>query len=571
MPTVLQTLQSLWRRYTEPLITIEDEDKRQHAQLVASIALGVLLMSLVAHTISLFTVWADKPAFAAFLYLAISVNSIPYLQSRRGRVNTAVTILGVLATANIVGAAFQAGIESLYYFITVSIFVAYFASLRTAIILTVLYCLILVVVLPPLLQVESSVMLRGPVPFNLVCTLFTLLFFANWRSRETAKRQALEKSEARYRMISELMTDYAFYYNYHPDGTRELTWITEALETVTGYTPEEFAQLESSDKFFHPDDLERVSTDRQRMVHGERVKTQCRIIRKDGSARWVDIYRVPVMDYSSGRIVGFYGLVNDIHERKQARERLHDAQLRSKQFNLLNRFISALSHDFRNRLSIIESNRYLIGKLVESPVHEQVTRRLVNIQTSLGQIGEQLNNLSTLTSLTTPALKRISFNRTCELAVARFKQRADQAGITLEFVQADALPRLMADETQIEHAVYHLLNNALTYTPVGGQIVVRTLSEPMSVILEVEDTGQGITEDKLHDIFEPFARLDDARTASSGGVGLGLTIVKMIAEMHEGSVEVVSKVGSGSTFRLRLPLEASPQLRSSTLETLKSG
>lgn len=570
MPAVLQALQSFWRRYTDPLININDENQRQQAQIVASIALGVLLMSLVAHTASLFTVWANKPVFAAVLYLAISLNIIPYFQSRRGRVGTAVTILGVLATTNIVGAAFQAGIEALYYFITVSVFVAYFASLRTSIILTTLYCLILLVVLPPLLQMDASVMLRGPVPFNLVCTLFMLLYFANWRGRETGKRQALEKNESRYRMISELMTDYAFHYDYHPDGTRELTWITEAFETVTGYTPGEFVQLESSDQFFHPEDLERVNIDRQRMMHGERVKTQCRIIRKDGSARWVDLYRVPIMDNSTGQMVGFYGLVNDIHGRKQARERHHEDQLRSKQFNLLNKFISALSHDFRNRLSIIESNRYLIGKLVESSADERVTQRLANIQNSLGQIGEQLNNLSALTSLKTPTLKRISLNRTCEMVVAHFQQRADQYGITLTFAQAETLPRLLADESQIERAIHHLLKNALSYTPMGGHVLVRTLSEPTSVIVEVEDTGQGITEDKLHDIFEPFARLDDARTASNGGVGLGLTIVKMIIDMHDGTIEVVSKVGFGSTFRLRLPLEASPQLRSSTLEALKS-
>lgn len=527
-------------------------------------------MSLIAQTISLFTFWVNQTAFALFLYLGVVLNIIPYFLSRRGYQKTAVTMLGVLAAVNIIVAAIQAGVEPLYYFVTVSVFVAYFASLRASIILTLLYSCALVFVMPSLLRLEPTAMVRGPLPFNLFCTFFMLLYFANWRNRETSKREALEQSEARYRIISELMTDYAFHYEYYPDGTRKLTWITEAFESVTGYTVSEFVQLDSTNQFFHPEDLERIAADRKQMMQGKRVKTQCRILRKDGSARWVDLYRVPTIDEKTGRLTGFYGLVNDIHERKLARERFNEDQIRRKQFNLLNKFISALSHDFRNRLAIIESNRYLIGKFVEPPLDTKVMPRLVNIQNSLVQIGEQLNNLSTLTSLTTPTLKRISLNRTCDLIVARFQQRAAQMGIILQFEQTDPLPRPTADEAQIERAIYHLIKNALAYTPSGGHVVVRTRHNQTSVIIEVQDTGEGITEDRLHDIFEPFARVDEARTVSSGGVGLGLTIVKMVAEMHEGSVEVESKVNQGSTFRMFLPLEPSFQLRSSTLDALKS-
>jgi signal transduction histidine kinase len=112
---------------------------------------------------------------------------------------------------------------------------------------------------------------------------------------------------------------------------------------------------------------------------------------------------------------------------------------------------------------------------------------------------------------------------------------------------------LTADAEQLERALTHLLRNALTHTSTGG-VTLRTTVEGECAIIEVEDTGYGIASKNLPLIFEPFYRGDDARTVTHAGVGLGLTLVRLIVEAHQGTIDVSSALGQGTTFRISLPM-----------------
>lgn len=100
----------------------------------------------------------------------------------------------------------------------------------------------------------------------------------------------------------------------------------------------------------------------------------------------------------------------------------------------------------------------------------------------------------------------------------------------------------------------NLVENALHYTPAQGTVTVRTFSNADSVVIEVRDTGIGIDETDLKHVFEHFYRADKARATDTGGTGLGLAIVKKIIDIHNGRIEIESKMGEGSVFRVRLPL-----------------
>ena len=111
----------------------------------------------------------------------------------------------------------------------------------------------------------------------------------------------------------------------------------------------------------------------------------------------------------------------------------------------------------------------------------------------------------------------------------------------------------MVHPSELADAVRHLLVNALVYTPESGHIEVRVSRDGGAIMVQVRDNGIGIAPDQQAHIFELFYRVDQARPLDTGGVGIGLSIVKMVAEAHGGSVSVESALGEGSTFTLRVP------------------
>jgi two-component system sensor histidine kinase BaeS len=127
-------------------------------------------------------------------------------------------------------------------------------------------------------------------------------------------------------------------------------------------------------------------------------------------------------------------------------------------------------------------------------------------------------------------------------------------GVNLGIDVAPGLPAVDADPARVGQILRNLLSNALDFTPRGGQVTVHAKHVGHEVRVEVEDSGRGITADHLPYVFERFYRIDPSRTRSTGGAGLGLTIVKNLVEAHGGRVWVRSTPGTGSTFGFSLPV-----------------
>jgi signal transduction histidine kinase len=128
-------------------------------------------------------------------------------------------------------------------------------------------------------------------------------------------------------------------------------------------------------------------------------------------------------------------------------------------------------------------------------------------------------------------------------------------------VSADPVPPIHGSARDIALLVRNLVDNAIRYTPDGGEVGVVVTADDATVILRVQDTGVGIPQRDLPRIFERFYRVDHARSRETGGTGLGLSIVKHVCENHGGEIRVESELGRGTTFEVRLPTavpDASP-------------
>ena len=141
-----------------------------------------------------------------------------------------------------------------------------------------------------------------------------------------------------------------------------------------------------------------------------------------------------------------------------------------------------------------------------------------------------------------------------ERAVDTMRHFAQTKGHRLHVVVGPNLPQLEADPSRLEQVIFNLLNNAFKFTPQGGRVEVSAVAEGGELVLKVRDTGSGITPDFLPHIFEPFVQAEATLERERGGLGVGLTLVKAIVELHGGSVEARSEgLHLGSEFVVRLP------------------
>ena len=131
---------------------------------------------------------------------------------------------------------------------------------------------------------------------------------------------------------------------------------------------------------------------------------------------------------------------------------------------------------------------------------------------------------------------------------------AGPKGVQLTYESSEDVS-FRGNEELLKRMAVNLLDNAINYTPSGGRVSVKLASEPARVRLIVADTGIGIPPECVERVFDRFYRVDGSRTRADGGSGLGLSIVKLAAESHQGSVDLISQVGHGSTFTVSLPLD----------------
>jgi PAS domain S-box-containing protein len=365
---------------------------------------------------------------------------------------------------------------------------------------------------------------------------------------------ALTRSEERYRMISELISDFAYYVSVDGEGKTHLEWFTDSIMRLTGYDRSEIDHHMLQNNVY-PEDIPLISGLRQKLLAGEAVRVESRIVKKNGEPCWLATVAHPTFD--QGRITGYYVVSQDINARKEAEAQRLRLMVEQEQTAMTRHFVEAVAHDFRTALATIETNRYLVERLLERGQHERIPVKLNSIHDSVSHLTNQLDHLHMVSSLSEPVLQLIHVNRVLESVGSEQAPRARQKQIDLQLELDSDIPSTLLDEPKLTNALRHLVWNAIVHTPQGGLVTLRSRLEGNYAVLEVEDTGIGITADKLVHIFDRYYKTDDARNVDEGGIGLGLTIVKMIVEAHGGRVRAQSRVDAGSCFSLYLPLNAS--------------
>ena len=237
-------------------------------------------------------------------------------------------------------------------------------------------------------------------------------------------------------------------------------------------------------------------------------------------------------------------------------------------------FVSDVSHELRTPLTTIQSAMDLIERARErlDPLEH---RALELADGELKRIRAMVEELLTLAQMDSRqyslGVTPTDLDEVIRSALASIEAKANRFGIEIHYEGSDASTiggvlderrRCVCDAQKIYQVLLNLLDNAIKYSDPGAQVDVRVLDDADYVIVRVSDTGVGIPEDDLPNLFDRFYRVDKDRSRTTGGSGLGLAISKQIVEMHGGQLSVTSKVDTGSTFDVRLP--KAPLLRSAS-------
>jgi len=284
-------------------------------------------------------------------------------------------------------------------------------------------------------------------------------------------------------------------------------------------------------------------------------------VRSDGNRIVVSLTISPIKD-EAGNVIGASKIVRDVTERKRLEDDLRGlAADLSENDRRKNEFLATLAHELRNPLAPM-SNMLEVVKRANGD-GEILKRAHETIERQLGQMIRLVDDLLDLNRITHDRLElrrsEVELSSVIQQAVEVARPLVDAAGHKLSIELPDEPIYLHADRTRLAQVFGNLLNNSSKYTKARGSISLKARRVDDEIVVTVKDTGAGIPPDKLSSIFEMFMQVDSTSDRSQGGLGIGLTLVKRLVQMHGGAIEAMSDgEGTGSEFTVRLPILTKP-------------
>jgi PAS domain S-box-containing protein len=311
-------------------------------------------------------------------------------------------------------------------------------------------------------------------------------------------------------------------------------------------------------QFFFPEDQARIMDEFIATVvergHGE-IDVRFRHFRT-GEALWM-AYKVLKLTDDDGRAVAFATVSQDVTERRRLQDNLRKlAADLSEVDRRKNEFLATLAHELRNPLAPLAN---MLEVLKRDGGSEALPQARATMERQLGQLVRLVDDLLDLSRITHDRLElrkaRVELGALVNQAVEASRPLVDAERHTLRVAAPAAPIYLDADPARLAQVFGNLLTNSAKYTDPGGTIEVTTERRGTEGVVTVQDNGTGIPRDRLESVFEMFNQVDRSLERSQGGLGIGLTLVRRLVQMHGGSVEARSAgEGRGSTFVVRLPV-----------------
>ncbi len=374
----------------------------------------------------------------------------------------------------------------------------------------------------------------------------TLIDITDFRHAE----MALQESEKQYQQLVDSISEILF----HVDVNGTILYINPAWERLTGFEVVETIGKRFVDYFHSEDRLDfAMMADSYSQNDKDASNQEIRLRIHNGSYRWVGLHMNAIRS-ADGMFQGINGTLIDINARKEHEQQVASLEAKRQTVEILNNLLTYISHDLRTPLSIITTNLYLLERKAQIP---QNSNQFTTIAEQIDRITHVLDNMKILAELETLSPNDfnavVDMNHIVEYVAWGAKRALETEGPTIHLVLSNTPVYIRGQQNWLSELVQNLLNNAIYFTPVDKNITLKTYDHFDKLIVEVIDEGIGLDDDDIRQIFDHFYRTDKSRSMKSGGSGLGLSIVKKIADLHKATIEVESEKDQGSVFRICFP------------------
>lgn len=381
--------------------------------------------------------------------------------------------------------------------------------------------------------------------------------------RRLAERR-LRESELRFRQMAEHINEAFFVVDL---GTGEILYASPTWAAIWGRPMVDAYDRTVWDEAIHPDDRAALAASQAAVARGEPSTTVFRILRPDGSTRWVRGRAFPVRN-ESGAVYRLVGVSEDITQLRKTEERFVQAQ----KMEAVGRLAGGIAHDFNNLLTAIIGSSELL--LEDSSAHDRRREDLEEIKKA-GQRAAALTRQLLAFSRQQVLEPRVLDLNALIADLEKMLRRLIGEDVQLRTALAPGLGAVRADPGQLEQVIMNLTVNARDAMPRGGKVTIETANANLDdvyaaahtpvaagpyVMLAVSDTGTGMTPDVKAHLFEPFFTTKE----QGKGTGLGLATVYGIVKQSDGYVWVYSEPGQGTTFKIYLPRVAPDVARTSS-------
>ena len=331
------------------------------------------------------------------------------------------------------------------------------------------------------------------------------------------------------------------------------------LEEISGYEPGEL--IGKSTRIWYPDEQSYISGGQDvysQMAKGETVRQEQQMPRKDGSVFWV---RMSLCAFDNKvPLQGAVGIIEDITDEREAAEELRKAMEAAQAADhIKSAFLATMSHELRTPLNSIIGFTGIMLQGLTGPLNPEQQKQMTMVQKSSRHLLSLINDVLDISKIEAGQLvlacTSFDLRSSIEKMTALVMPLADKKGIEL-LVDLPATPvTITADQRRLEQVILNLLNNGIKFTD-KGHVHLSCRCESRHLLLLFSDTGIGMQQEELRNIFQPFRQIDTGLARQREGTGLGLSICKKIIDLMDGEIEVQSNWGEGSTFTVRLPSQA---------------
>ena len=369
--------------------------------------------------------------------------------------------------------------------------------------------------------------------------------------------EALKASEAKYRLMTEQASDIVAHY----DANANVIFISPAAEIILGRAPEEFIGRPISEEHVHPADFARArDAFIQCTLRGEPVQVDYRFRHRDGHYIWLETTLRGAVDGDGKRTNEVIGVTRDISERKRYEMELLDARERAEAASRTkSRFLANMSHELRTPLNaIIGFSEILRMQMFGEIGHPRYAEYAQLINESGALLLDLISDILDMSKIEAGKYElhteELDAGNLIEACVRLMRGRAEEQNIQLnKKVHCEAGSAIIADERAVKQILLNLLSNSIKFTPAEGVVTVEAIASEGDIRFTVVDTGRGIPADQIDRLGQPFEQIATDAALAKEGTGLGLALVRSLAELHGGDMVIESEIGQGTKVTITLP------------------